>query len=112
MKTVNILILAIFLLLAGANASAQRVRLSDALSPQQNYSLDLAWQSHELTPMVTAILNGNESALPPLMGIVPGVEIRLPRLHGQARLKPDANSALRAPTFQVHPAGQTGGAVR
>jgi len=77
MKTVNILFLVVSLLLACMDASAQRVRLSDALSPQQNYSLDLARQSHELTQMVTAMLNGSESSLPPLMGIIPGVEIRL-----------------------------------
>jgi len=77
MKTANILILTTSLLLACAGASAQRVRLSDALSPQQNYSLDLTRQSQELMLMVTAMLNGSESSLPPLQGIIPGVEIRL-----------------------------------
>ncbi len=77
MKTVNIFILTVSLLLTGADTLAQRVRLSDALSPQQNYSLDMARQSHEITHMISAMLNGNAAAMPPLMGIVPGVEIRL-----------------------------------
>jgi hypothetical protein len=77
MKTANILLLAMSLLLTCTDTLAQRVRLSDALSPRQNYSLDLAWQPYELTQMVTALLNGETGMLPPLMGIIPGVEIRL-----------------------------------
>jgi len=77
MKMVTIFILTVSSLLACADTLAQRVRLSDALSPQQNYSLDLARQTHELTHMVTAMLNGDQGVLPPLLGIVPGVEIRL-----------------------------------
>ena len=77
MRTTPALILSVFLLLACEAASAQRVRLSDALSPQQNYTLDLARQSHEMTQMVAALLNGDAGYLPPLQGIVPGVEIRL-----------------------------------
>ena len=77
MKTVYVLTLAVSLLLAFADASAQRIRLSDTLSPQQNYALDLAWQPHEVTQFVTAMLNGQEGSLPPLRGFLPGVDIRL-----------------------------------
>jgi len=77
MKSVNTLILTVSLLLACANTYAQRVKLSDALSPQQNYSLNLSRPANELTQMITALLNGGQGVMPPLQGIVPGVEIRL-----------------------------------
>jgi hypothetical protein len=77
MKPIYIIFLVVAMLLAGTDTFAQRVRLSDALSPQQNYSLNLARNSHELTQMVTALLNGDRTFLPPLQGVISGVEIRL-----------------------------------
>jgi hypothetical protein len=77
MKPIYIIFLVVSMLLACTDIFAQRVRLSDALSPQQNYSLNLARNSHELTQMVTGLLNGDRTFLPPLQGVIPGVEIRL-----------------------------------
>ena len=65
------------LLLLCFDASAQRVRLSDALSPQQNYVLDLTWQPNELNQFVGAMLSGQEVSFPPMRGYLPGVELRL-----------------------------------
>jgi hypothetical protein len=77
MKSIYVLIIAASSLLIFSDASAQRIRLSDTLSPQQNYSLDLALQPHELTRLISVLLNDEESPLPPLRGFLPGVEIRL-----------------------------------
>jgi hypothetical protein len=77
MKKLYFFLLALFLLMSFTAASAQRIRLTDTLSPQQNYSVDLGLQQHEITQMVASILNGEESPLPPLRGVIPGVEIRL-----------------------------------
>jgi hypothetical protein len=72
----NILCL-VFLLLLSVEVAAQRVRLTDTLSPQQVHSVDLAWQPYELAHAVNGILNDEGAALPPLKGFLPAVEIRL-----------------------------------
>lgn len=64
-------------LLVGFDASAQRIRLSDSLSPQQNYSMDLSWQPQELNQYIAALLQGGEGPFPPMRGFLSGVEIRL-----------------------------------
>jgi hypothetical protein len=77
MKSVCVFGLSVALLLVVADASAQRIRLTDSLSPQQIYSLDVGWQPYELSQAVSAMLNDQTAALPPLTGFLPGVEIRL-----------------------------------
>jgi len=64
-------------LLVASNSLAQRVMLDDTLSPQQVFSLDLSWQPHDVARALTGMLSDQPSALPPLIGYVPGVEIRL-----------------------------------
>ena len=56
---------------------AERVRLSDALSPQQNYALDLDWQPQDINQMIMSLLSGSAGAAPPLVGYLPAVEVRL-----------------------------------
>ena len=77
MKSIFLFTLTSSLLLVSADALAQRIRLSDLLSPQQIYTLDLAWHPNEVARAVNAMLNDQVAAFPPLQGIVSGVEIRL-----------------------------------
>jgi len=58
-------------------APAQRAVLDDSPSPRQTYSLDLGWQPHEIRQSLQALLNDQNADVPPLTGIVPGVDIRL-----------------------------------
>ncbi len=55
----------------------QRIALDDLLSPQQIYSLDLKWSPQDIRQAIGAMLNGRTSALPPLTGRLPNVDIRL-----------------------------------
>ena len=77
MNVIRRFLAATFVLFATSVAFAQRVPLSDSLSPQQIYSVDLSWQTTEMNRVVTAMLQGNSSLLPPLQGQLNGVEIRL-----------------------------------
>ena len=85
-------------------AFAQRVVLDDSLSPRQAYTLDLAWQSQDITAALQAMLGDDDAALPPLRGYLPDVEIRLDtRAHTGQR----ARVFLSLPAAIVGEAGGT-----
>lgn len=63
--------------LVTATALAQRVRVDDYLSPNQTYALDLQWNASEIKRALNAMIAGEASAMPPLVGRVDGVEVRL-----------------------------------
>ena len=65
------------LLLVAIPAQAQRQALDDSLSPRRNFSLDLKWNAHDMGRAISAMINNNASALPPLTGRLANVETRL-----------------------------------
>ncbi|MBL4850861.1 MAG: hypothetical protein JKY90_01065 [Gammaproteobacteria bacterium] len=76
--TIRYYILAALLQMLTLPAFAQqRIVLDDSLSPQQTYSLDLKWSPQDINQAISAMLNGQPSALPPLTGRLPNVDIRL-----------------------------------
>jgi hypothetical protein len=89
--------LILFTLLTGwlSISTAQRVRLDDSPSPRQEFSIDLAWQPHEIRRSISAMLNDQSASLPPLTAYVPGVDLRFDtrRYIGQT-----ARIFLRLPT--------------
>jgi len=77
MKAICVITVLTGFMVCAIDASAQRVRIDDTLSPQQVYTLDLAWQANEVARAVNTVLNDESAPLPPLRGFLPGVEVRL-----------------------------------
>jgi len=70
-------LLGLLMTLVMANAMAQRVRLDEFLLPNQNYAIDLQWNAAEIKRALNAMLADGSSRMPPLVGRVNGVEVRL-----------------------------------
>ena len=77
MRCLHRMLLGFLVALFVGDALAQRARLDDFLSPEQNYAVDLQWNAAEIKRALNAMLGGNTSAMPPLVGQVNGVEVRL-----------------------------------
>lgn len=56
-------------------AQAQRLELDDTLSPQQNFTVDMALSSGELREMIIALMNGDDTQQ--RQGKIPDVDVRL-----------------------------------
>ncbi|MGI9330720.1 MAG: hypothetical protein ACR2QB_08360 [Gammaproteobacteria bacterium] len=71
------ILLVLLLSLATTNVFAQRVLLEEVLSPNQTYAVDLQWNAAEIKRALSVMMSGGSTVLPPLLGRVSGVEVRL-----------------------------------
>jgi len=70
------ILVALLWLMADATV-AQRALLSDAPSPRQEYELNLEMQSEAVVTSIQMLLNDQGASLPPVIGLLPGFDVRL-----------------------------------